>query len=521
MLAEFNWSTAGQVVAGLLFANRVLNWALAYAKHRSLRSPPGPKGYPILGVVGQMPHQEAWRVYDEWRKEFGDVIYFELLGKGFLVLNSVSSINDLLSSRANIYSDRIWSPATQIAGSSKSMLQLNYGQEWRDQRKAFHRMLGPGQISQVHPIIEEEIQPFLASLVEKPNGYRNSMRMYLGTVILRVTYGESDPEYNRKLIALSENITAEFLDIFSPGRMLVSVLPILRFVPSWFPGAGWKRRLERYANMREAAASYPLKDTAQRLKSGLQKGTSMASELIQDLPEPTDPSYQYQYDVIKNAAAIAYLGGADTTFSSGIALLLALAMHPEVQRKAQQQIDEVVGAERLVRFEDLASLPYLQAIIKEVGRWHTPIPLNFPHGLREDDSYNGYHIPAKTTILANSWAVMHDPQNFDSPMEFMPERYLNTDGTLNNSVMEPEDAAFGYGRRICPGRYLSTDSLTYMAANILACFNIKPGRDRNGNPVPLELKPTSGIVSNPAEFPCEIEPRSQAHKAMLTKLQSV
>jgi hypothetical protein len=127
---EVSWTSAGLLLSALLVTQQLAGWAWGHAKRRGLRTIPGPKGYPLLGIIGQMPQQEAWKVYDDWRKEFGtfprlsllhgaynssgDMIYFELFGKRFLILNSISSINDLLASRASIYSDRIYSPAAQM-----------------------------------------------------------------------------------------------------------------------------------------------------------------------------------------------------------------------------------------------------------------------------------------------------------------------------------------------------------------------------------------------------------------------
>ena len=83
-----------------------------------------------------------------------------------------------------------------------------------------------------------------------------------------------------------------------------------------------------------------------------------------------------------------------------------MAMHPETQRKAQEELDRVIGANRLPEFDDRASLPYLNALLKEVMRWHTITPIAVPHSTVADDEYNGYYIPAGTTVIANVWCVL-------------------------------------------------------------------------------------------------------------------
>ena len=141
-----------------------------------------------------------------------------------------------------------------------------------------------------------------------------------------------------------------------------------------------------------------------------------------------------------------HAAGADTSAASGIALVLALASHPNVQKKAQAEIGDVVGLGRLPLVADRPSLPYVHAVIKELSRWHTVTPLGVPHTASADDEYNGYFIPEGTILIANSWAMMHDRETFEEPFSFIPERYLK-DGKIDPSVPDPEVAAFGFGRR--------------------------------------------------------------------------
>ncbi|KAH6885032.1 cytochrome P450 [Coprinopsis sp. MPI-PUGE-AT-0042] len=193
-------------------------------------------------------------------------------------------------------------------------------------------------------------------------------------------------------------------------------------------------------------------------------------------------------------------------------------MYPEVQRKAQACIDAELGDEagsRLPTWGDLERLPYISAIVKEVGRWHSVLPITVPHVSTDDDIYQGSHIPAGTAILANTWAVMHDPATFDDPFEFKPERYLTNDGKINPNLLGPEDGAFGYGRRICPGRHLSNESLSIMAATLLSCFDILPALDEAGRPKPLELKVTSSMVSVPVDYEVVLKPRTLKHAELI------
>lgn len=145
---------------------------------------------------------------------------------------------------------------------------------------------------------------------------------------------------------------------------------------------------------------------------------------------------------------------------------LAMAMFPEVQRKAQAELDAVVGHDRLPTFKDQASLPYVNALLKELLRWHTVTPIGVPHCSVTDDEYNGYYIPAGSIMTVNVWyvrpflvnrdqltcldlsrALSRDPEVFPDPESFIPERFLDANGKLDPRSNELTDFTFGFGRR--------------------------------------------------------------------------
>lgn len=169
-----------------------------------------------------------------------------------------------------------------------------------------------------------------------------------------------------------------------------------------------------------------------------------------------------------------------------------MAVNPEIQKKAQREIDQLLGGERLPTLADQDDLPYISALIKEVYRWHTPLPISLPKSLMEDDNYKGYHLPKGATIMENVWAVLHDPVMYPEPHIFNPGRFLK-DGKLDPSVRDPEDRVFGSSRRICPGQYFASRAIFLRVATVLATFDIKPSASDNGE-VPSEVKMVDGIV---------------------------
>ena len=120
--------------------------------------------------------------------------------------------------------------------------------------------------------------------------------------------------------------------------------------------------------------------------------------------------------------------------------------NPGMLKKAQDELDRVVGRDRLPEFSDRENLPYINAIVKEVIRWNPPLPIAIPNRVTQDDVYRGYIIPEGANVVQNVWAIFRDSTVYPNPEVFNPERFLK-DGKIDPTVFDPENRAFGAGRR--------------------------------------------------------------------------
>jgi cytochrome P450 len=188
--------------------------------------------------------------------------------------------------------------------------------------------------------------------------------------------------------------------------------------------------------------------------------------------------------------------GAETTATTLSWWMLAMIAFPEVQRRAQAEIDAVVGRDHLPTFADTPRLPYVRAIIREVLRWNPSIPLGAPHVAAEEDWYEGMYIPKGTICISNLWHCNRDRDVFgEDADEFRPERHLDDNGELLPGPFETNHAghvAFGFGRRICVGKDLANESLFINTVRILWAAKLEPGRDENGKEVPLDVESVVG-----------------------------
>jgi len=185
-------------------------------------------------------------------------------------------------------------------------------------------------------------------------------------------------------------------------------------------------------------------------------------------------------------------------------MVIAMVLNPAVQERAQAELAAVLGSERLPMFEDQQAIPYIDAIIRETLRWAPPGPLGFSHAVTEDDVYEGYFIPKGSTIVANSWAMSRNSHRYPDPEVFRPERFLTNEGTLSEDDVR---WVFGWGRRICPGRYSALNAIWAAAATMLLTYRFEKARDCNGDPIEFTPEWTYTLVSRPMPVPISIVPR--------------
>ncbi|KAG1842002.1 cytochrome P450 [Suillus subalutaceus] len=218
---------------------------------------------------------------------------------------------------------------------------------------------------------------------------------------------------------------------------------------------------------------------------------------------------QEEEAVIKAVAGTTYAAASSSALS---AFMMAMIMFPEVQKKAQAEIDQVTGGTRMPDFGDRESMVYLEATYCEVLRWCQVTPLGVPHMTTESDVYNGYFLPKDTIVFANIWAMTHDERMHPEPSRFMPERFIQEDGTLSNDLGQQQ---FGFRRRICVGKYLAEASVWIAMVSILAVFDVKKATDEFGSEIDVTPQYTPGVIIHPKPFPFSITPRSQKAAAMV------
>ncbi|KAF5345745.1 hypothetical protein D9758_011875 [Tetrapyrgos nigripes] len=487
------------------------------------RLPPGPPAYPIIGNVLDIPSEGEWIKYRDMSREYGsDVIHLNMCGTPLIVLNSLETATELLHKRSSNYSDRPrFTMLNELVGFTWHLAFMPYGKEWRKARKVFHQELNPRALLQYRPVMVSATQKLLVLLLEKPEDFLNHLRFMAGTTILSMAYSIDAQAENDPYVKIAEESLHAMACTANAGSYLVDQIPILKHVPNWFPGSGFKAQAKQW---NKVVSAMPV-ITFDSVKQAMTKGNfvpSIASRSLERLASESSTNIDHleAERVLKGVLASMYAAGSDTTVSALGTFILALVRNPEVQKKGQMAIDEVVGLDRLPDFSDFGSIPYLDAILREVLRWIPVTPLSIPYRSIEDDEYKGYYIPAGATVVGNSWAILHDESIYGPNTHlFNPERFLK-DGFLDASVAFP-DAAFGFGKRQCPGNEMALSSIWIAITCILACFDVTKAVDEDGKVVEPSGEYTSGMLGYPLPFKCSIKPRSQRVKEMIHSLREL
>ncbi|KAK0472806.1 cytochrome P450 [Armillaria novae-zelandiae] len=459
---------------------------------------PGPPPKLFSGNIHQIPRTTPWTAFAEWSRQYGSaIIHYRLFRRHFIVLNSVEASVALLEHRSNIYSDRPmqWM-YNELAERGMSVFHIS---SQHPNHKNYRRLLRYGlnltAVQGYRGILERELRILLDRLIDSLDNFSRHFRRNSGAIILDVTYGwpvTSDDDY---FVSLMEEAFYLHGQITQPGRWLVEEIPLLRFVPSWMPGAHFKR-------FAFSVGDSPFKWTKERVASG-PAGKSFASQLLQ----PEDGRYvdTEEEQIISRCSSALYVGGADTTVSVMLSFIALMMQYPDVQRAAHNEIETVPGNQRLPNLEDQSSLPYISALFKEILRYSPAVRLGIPHRVTEEDTYGGHRIPRGTTVIANIWAICRDPSVYPDPDTFDPDRFLL------RQEMDPRKLAFGFGRRVCPGAGFAEAQLFLNITNILVCFDIlKPLDASTGEEYLPEITYTVGVTSHPFPFKCQIVPRPEA-----------
>ncbi|KAG9093518.1 hypothetical protein FRC06_011493 [Ceratobasidium sp. 370] len=489
-------TSSSTLVPGILIGGTLT--AVLYSWYRSRNTvplPPGPKGNFLLGNILEIRDSgKFWIKFAEYADQFGPIITVRMLRNSFFVISDPDLARELYEKRAANYSDKDVNEMIKLIGWDQDVFFLPYGPKFKRFRTMLQRALNNRVALDYIPLQQYEVQRFMQRLVENPAGFMEHVHLMAGSIVVRIAYGYKVNSADDRFVQVAEEVMAGFADAMIPAKWAVEFFPFLRYLPTWFPLAAFQRRAQYLKRLDHIHQTEPFEYTLKQMAEGTAEDSFVSKLLWTEDGRPGDQ--QTKEDVKACFGPSSFYGaGSDTTVSGVQSFFLAMTLYPEIQAKAQAEIaDYLHGQRRMILPADRPNLPYTSALVRELLRWH-PIASVIAHQSSDLDDCNvvsggkTYRIPARSLVVGNVWKMMHDPDVYPEPHQFKPERYL-----VENPPPEPENYAFGFGRRSCPGIHIAQQSMWISVCNTLANFAITKAMDERGVEITPEERYTNSVI---------------------------
>ncbi|KAK2046474.1 cytochrome P450 [Colletotrichum somersetense] len=496
------------IVVFLILARPRSSWA-----HPPL--PPGPPSEFLLGHLRIIPKERTAEVYAKWAREYkSDVIHVRSLGQSIIVLNSVDVAKDLLDRRGANYCDRPRFALFEVMGWGKTLTFLPFGPRWQMHRKLLQTTFSNTNVRQWHSLQVTEARKSVRSILQNPENWEMSMKRFAVAIVLKVSYGIDVQNDNDPYVKIAEDAMYATGNGGVPANSIVDIFPLARYLPDWLV-RDWPLKFAREWGWAIRKLHDVPFEVAQSEVARGRDSPSFAHTLLETYTSNIKRGHtnEWSLDDIKGAAGAIFIAGADTTWATIVIFVLNMVLNPKVQAKAQALIDQVVGHDRLPNLSDRPSLPYIDHVVQEVYRWSPLAPLGIPHKTLESDVYNGMFIPKGSIVFFNSRAMTQDERIYQDPKSFNPDRYQPQSSGGHGEPLPL--GQFGFGRRVCIGRFLADNSVWIAVATMLATLNFSKKVGPDGQVIEPKVAFTNGGTCHPKHFDCSITPRSRKAEELL------
>ena len=415
------------------------------------RLPPGPRGLPLFGSLLDIRHDTHLAI-DRLAKRYGDICLLRFGSVPTVVISDADLLHEAFGKA--VLADRWVSEIMDALSGQKDLVLAPYGEHWRQmQRFANRELLSARNVDNVRARhIEEVVDGLVAQMAEM---------------------GDAGELVSPPLMTARSNATLMFRSIFgqpedATDEFLQQRETLLQYI-SWIFSSATSTNLADYISWLRFLPNNAVKEAVRQAEIG----SAIIRALVDaarnrpglDLPSPIclvevmlsrEEAGEITSAMTCDLCLDLMIAGTDTSAQTVNWFLLMLANRPQIQARVHEELDRVIGRDTLPTTDDRTRLPYVFACLAESMRYRTIGPLGLPHRASEDTELGGYRIPAGTQVLGNIYSIHHDPQYWDSPDEFIPERFLPLeDGSMSPALTSRAYLPFGTGHRRCPGRRLA------------------------------------------------------------------
>lgn len=443
---------------------------LSIRKKKKNRLPPGPPGWPIIGnllQLGDRPHESLYRL----AQKYGDLMSLKLGNKLTLVVSSPSMAKEVLKTNDQTFSSRSVTIAVKtFAYQGKTLVFVRYGPQWRFLRKiCTTELFSPKRLDALQHLRKEEVNRTIESIFEDSKK-RQSVNIGASafvtslSLVARMVCGKLVFHPGSQEAAEFKDMVWEVLKLSGTAN-LADVFPCLER----FDLQGLNRRMKNLASRFDRLFDRIIEERLQEKEAGVHDSCGEGKDFLEVMLDLKKGGTQFTLEDIKGMLMDMFVAGTDTTSATVEWAMAELIRKPTVLKKAQAELDEVVGREKRMEESDIAKLPYLQAVVKEVLRLHPAAPLIIPRRADNSAEIGGYVVPENTQVFVNIWGIGRDPNVWKEPLKFKPERFLdcNTDYRGQDFELIP----FGAGRRICLGLPLAHRMVHFVLGSLIHAFN--------------------------------------------------
>ncbi|XP_010523703.1 PREDICTED: cytochrome P450 76C4-like [Tarenaya hassleriana] len=480
----------------LLFACFLLPCLLLFtavkSRRRSAVLPPGPPRLPIIGNilnVGKNPHHSL----AELSKAYGPIMSLKLGTLTTVVVSSPDAAKEVLQVHDQALSGRTFSdPVRAIGHHEVSVVWLPALARWRLLRKiSAAQVFSPSRLEATRPIRTNKLQELLNFLNDSCNR-GEAVDIGRASFVTAVNI-ISNTLFSINFASYDYTASNEFHDLVvgimtAAGKPnLADFFPILRFLDL----QGIRKELKACSDrLFEVFQGFIDSRTAKR--SSRTEPKDVLDSLIDIVHENES---ELSMKDIRHLLLDLFLAGTDTNSSTVEWAMAELLHRPETMAKAQAEIARLIGENGVIQESDIPKLPYIQAVMKETLRLHPPAPFLLPRKAESDVQISDFLVPKNAQVLVNVWAIGRDPNVWDNPTQFEPERFLGSEIDMKGKDFEL--TPFGAGRRICPGMQLAFKTVPMMLVSLLHSFDWKL---QNGVvPEKLDMEEAFGVTLHKAQ----------------------
>ncbi|CAH9100600.1 unnamed protein product [Cuscuta epithymum] len=450
--------------------------------HRKFKNyPPAP--FLTLPVVGHLYlfKKPLHKTLINISKRCGPVVLLEFGSRKVLSVSAPSAVEECLSRNDVVFANRPrFLAGKHIGYNHTSLVWASYGDHWRNLRKiAATEILSNNRLQTLHEIRADEVKSMIRKLdssskedspVDMKTVFFELMLNLMMRMIAGKRYYGDDKEVDVKE-------AARFREIVREVFLLSGATNIGDYVPSLSRlSVKLEENLRQLQLNRDDYLQGLIRECRERMvNDGVDGGVDPAGKRKSFVDvlltrQAEEPEY-YKDEIIRGLMGVILAAGTDTSVATMEWTLSLLLNHQQVLKKAQKEIDDKVGYERLVEESDMVELPYLNCIMKEAMRMYPAGPLAVAHESSEECTVAGYRIPKGTMLLLNLYSIQRDPKYWVEPEKFNPERFKGLEAVSSAKEHGYKWMPFGYGRRGCPGETLAWHVVGLSLASVIQCFD--------------------------------------------------